>query len=220
MKILILGTSNSIMRGGWLDGLKITIPEAEVENWSVGASPGIQFAAHMKRDLSVFDYIFLDSVPNDEFFGDLIFRGKKGFFSPEYFNSIMYDIASTICAKSNLIILGIPRREHYSNSSDVFISRKNLAFRLGAVFVDFRCAIGQYAQENNLIIDMCYEEHPAHPLRIISFGIGQSLGKMIKEGRFKKTIHNSHNNSYKFRIYTSENWPNFKKELRKNSLMR
>lgn len=95
-----------------------------------------------------------------------------------------------------------------------------MAFRLGAVFVDFRCAIGQYAQENNLIIDMCYEEHPAHPLRIISFGIGQSLGKMIKEGRFKKTIHNSHNNSYKFRIYTSENWPNFKKELRKNSLMR
>lgn len=65
-EILILGTSNSILRKGWVAGLRDALPEAKIENLSVGASPGIQFALNIGIDFSSYDVVLLDSIPNDE----------------------------------------------------------------------------------------------------------------------------------------------------------
>ena len=66
MNILILGTSNSILKNGYVSGLKRALPNASWTSLSSGASPGIQFSKYAKMDFTSYDLVVLDSVPNDE----------------------------------------------------------------------------------------------------------------------------------------------------------
>ena len=72
-KIIVLGTSNSILKGGWVDGLR-EAPEISVQNFSIGASASA-FALWqiLDADLSLPESsarILIDTVVNDEAFVD------------------------------------------------------------------------------------------------------------------------------------------------------
>lgn len=71
MRILILGTSNSILYPGWSFGLRQALPNATIENMSIGASPGIQFNTKLETTIfSEYDFVFFDSIPNDQTYHD------------------------------------------------------------------------------------------------------------------------------------------------------
>lgn len=137
VKILILGTSNSILKQGWVAGLRTSLPHAVIENRSVGGSPGTQFAVHMQTNFREFDLVIVDSVVNDEDYLPYIGR-------PPFFNRVMFEIASTIASQTRLVLLGIGTERTLQDPSPTFLERAHLARILGAQFVDMRKLIVRY----------------------------------------------------------------------------
>ncbi len=128
MKILILGTSNSILRNGWVSGLRRALPEADITNLSVGASPGTQFGLNMKSDLTSFDVVFFDSVVNDENFSAIV--GTETFS-----NRIIFEIISTISTQTAAIVMGFSNERHLETHSSIYTQRRALAALCGAQFI-------------------------------------------------------------------------------------
>ncbi|MDO6669995.1 hypothetical protein Q4511_13765 [Paracoccus sp. 1_MG-2023] len=201
-----------------MDGLKNAMPQATFENWSVGASPGIQFSAYLYKDFSFFDYVFFDSVPNDEVFARKTLKSGERFFSEDYFNGIIGDIMSLIATQTNLVVVAIPRRDEYGPYSNTLLERKKASGQVGAHFVNFGDKIEEICRIKNLDIESCYEDHPAHPLRMISFDIGHELGQAITKGEIEKTSCNIINKN-EYLVYESKDWELFPKDCRKNSVM-
>jgi hypothetical protein len=59
MKIAIFGTSNSLLNHGWVRGVYDGLAGIEICNFSVGNSPGSQFATLLGIDFNQFDFFFL-----------------------------------------------------------------------------------------------------------------------------------------------------------------
>lgn len=173
MKILILGTSNSILNNGWSFGLKAALEGHEVTSMCVGASPGIQFADKMSLNFADYDYVFFDSIPNDEEYA----RNAKGYTFNEKNEKIMEEIYSTISSQTNLIILGFCNRWAFLEESMVYKSRKNIAQSIGCQFVDIKTLLKVYLNENS--VNSLYESHQAHPKRELSYEIGVAIGNEI-----------------------------------------
>jgi hypothetical protein len=220
MRVLVLGTSNSLLRGGWIDGLQETVGGLQVENRSVGASPGIQFATHIRTEFSNYDYVFIDSVPNDELYARVKWNGRVGYFTPEYHDSVMFDIASTARAHTNVVFLGIPRRDMLEPPSRTFLERREMARRLGSPFIDFRSAVMEHAKNAGITVDQSYDTHPAHPLLSISYGVGRSIGDMMNAGKLINRSAAAADQSKRYTIYSHQDWPNLPSEYRENSVMR
>lgn len=220
MRILILGTSNSLIRNGWVSGLQAALPGVSIDNESVGASPGVQFATRIGRDLSVYDYILIDSIPNDELFASQKMRdGTTGFFSHQYQESIMFDVLSAARSQSNVVLIGVPRLDTFENASQVFNSRKSMAEQIGAKFFDIRPFVTDYASRNEFSISQCYEEHPAHPLRNIMFDAGMHLGTSIASGQMVNHGDFRPKAERRYVTYTHQDWPTLPFEVRRNSVM-
>ncbi|WP_410952313.1 hypothetical protein [Pseudomonas sp. S1(2024)] len=176
--ILILGTSNSLLKGGWVDGLREALPGWNIQNRSIGASPGIQFAASLNTDFSSFDYVFFDSVPNDEEYQYL----NVGYSDIEFSTQILFDIFSTISAKANLIVLGICNKRFLDRESEVYSLRRYLASACGADFIDVRELFNSFSgffAERGGSRDL-YEDHPSHPLAKHMFFLGGLIGACLK----------------------------------------
>lgn len=131
MKILILGTSNSILRDGWVKGLRDAAPaDVEITNSSIGASPGSQFAGWcgLDRDLTVYDYVVFDSVPNDENLVSYIGDQAR-------YDRLLYELFATIAAQSHLIVLGFCNQRYAERRSRFYSLHHDLADKVGASFV-------------------------------------------------------------------------------------
>jgi hypothetical protein len=156
LNILILGTSNSIMREGWVAGLRAALPDSFISNRSIGASPGTQFSAAMAYDFASFDFVFLDSVPNDE-------QRFNGSDEVDYLNRICFEIASTIAAQTNLIILAFCLDRFLSKPTEIFSARRNIASAVNAQFVDVRQLV--ISRGPALLNGLPLYEQEAHPHR-------------------------------------------------------
>ena len=185
-KILILGTSNSILRGGWVDGLRSSLPTAQIDNRSIGASPGIQFASEIDHDFTHYDFVFFDSVPNDEEYQyNREFSGNLEYSSEKFVNDIIYQICRKISTESKLIILGFCRKQYINEISSVYENRIRIAMSLSVPFIDIRSILISYMRFYDLMVDDIYEEHPSHPNRNISKTIGSALGDIIKSNELE-----------------------------------
>lgn len=177
MKILILGTSNSILKNGWVFGFQQAFPEAEISNMSIGASPGIQFSTALATDFSKYDFVFLDSIPNDQntikFIGDI-----------SYFEEIIYQIMSTIASQTNLISLGFTLANRLRSNSNIYNHRKHISNILGQQFLDIKDILIKFGKKYNHQ-DKDLFEHSAHPDWRISQAIGFFLGRMLREKTFR-----------------------------------
>ncbi|MFJ3147525.1 hypothetical protein [Pseudomonas hunanensis] len=177
--ILILGTSNSLLKGGWVDGLREALPGWNIQNRSIGASPGIQFAASLNTDFSIFDYVFFDSVPNDEEYQYL----NAGYSDIEFSTEILFDIFSTISAKTNLVVLGICNKRFLDRESEVYSLRRYLASAVSADFIDVREILNSFSgffARRGGSRDL-YEDHPSHPLPQHMFFLGGLIGACLKD---------------------------------------
>jgi hypothetical protein len=180
LRILILGTSNSLLRKGWVAGLRDAFPEAQIDNLSVGASPGIQFALSIGLDFTSYDVVFLDSVPNDEEYQQVPhFSGTLGYSSEAFVDRIMFEIASTIAAETCLVVVGFCRKNNLESPSSVYRSRILIAQAAGAQFLDLRQLLLQFGPRVIGKGKDLYEEHPAHPQSPISYFFGSLIGEAL-----------------------------------------
>lgn len=156
LNILLLGTSNAIRKGGYVDGLRAALPGAAIDNRSVGASPGIQFARHLNEDFGRYDCVLLDSAVNDEnliaYIGDLA-----------HYRSLMHRLMSTIAAQTRLVVVGLRNRRHFRAASPVFETYRSVARDLGLEFIDIAGFVppGEadadlYAEEAHLTLPVAY----------------------------------------------------------------
>lgn len=179
MKILIMGTSNSLIKGGWVDGFKENLPCSEVTNISIGASPGIQFTAQLDRDFSEYDYVIFDSVPNDE---EHMHHGND--YNTRDFNyQITHDICAIISSQTNLIVLGISTQSCFYKESFTYDDRRRISQSCGAQFIDIRQLVKLNAQFLMLQThaSSLYDAHPSHPFPPIMRIIGSALAKTITD---------------------------------------
>jgi hypothetical protein len=178
MKILILGTSNSLTREGWVGGLREAIPDAAIENLSVGASSGIHFAQNINMDFSKYDIVFLDSIPNDEQHATHKFDGR-GYSHEHFVSRLMFETASTIASQTSVIFLGFCLDDGLIEETNEFRSTKNIARAVGAQFLDLKTLILEFGE---LIIGEGEELYrdPPHPQTAISRFFGNSIGRVLK----------------------------------------
>jgi len=130
MKILVLGTSNSILKGGWTRGLIEAAPlDWVIDNKSVGASPLTQFSGWMCKDLSCYDCVLVDAIPNDE--NLLQYIGDRAFY-----DELQNQILSTIAGQTHLITLGFCNQNYREKRSEVFKSYQMAMKRLNGTFLN------------------------------------------------------------------------------------
>lgn len=155
MKIAIFGTSNSIMTGGWVQGLRDGLVGAQITNFSVGDSPGVQFATLLELDLSNYDCIFFDSVINDSV------MSHHGYIaSYDIYRNLLAEIFSTIRKKTRLIQLIFPRAPDLVAVNKVLEDRKELSRLTGAIYVDILSLL-QNSFDGNLTEDFLFQ-NPDH----------------------------------------------------------
>lgn len=196
MKVLILGTSNSILNNGWSFGLRNALAGHDVISMCVGASPGIQFSDKMSLNFKNYDYVFFDSIPNDEEYA----RNAKGYAFNEKNEKIMEEIYSTISSQTNLVILGFCNRWAFLEESMVYKSRKNIAQAIGCQFVDIKTLLKVHLNEKS--VNSLYESHQAHPKRELSYEIGVVIGNEILN-HFNQFNHDCHDYSANFTVQTA-----------------
>ena len=174
-----MGTSNSLIKGGWVEGLRHSLPDAKIVNISIGASPGVQFAAEIDRNFTEFDFVIFDSVPNDEEYNSR----NKGYSSNDFVCEIIQDILTTIASQTRLIVLGICTQMHFYKESVTYSSRRSITALCKAQFIDTRSIIKNNAQSLMLITNASslYDVHPAHPFPPIMKIIGSALGQAISK---------------------------------------
>lgn len=173
MRILLLGTSNSLLQGGWVSGLAEALPDAEIFNLSLGRSPGLQFASRLGAQLDGYDVVFVDSLANDE-------QYEKWLGAAEHADRIAYEILSTISARSRLVVLGFCMRKHAEGFSSTYHRRKEMTRACGGQFVGVVETLRSFQDclvpdsEDLFADDM-------HPNTVGCFRFGFSLGTVLPE---------------------------------------
>jgi len=128
LRILILGTSNSLRKGGWVAGLATTLPSAEIVNQSLGGAPSIQFALKMQTDFAQFDFVIFDALVNDQNLGAPVGRLPR-------LGMHLFEIMSTIARSSRLIVLGLPTLPQLENETNIQRLHRDTASLVGGQFV-------------------------------------------------------------------------------------
>ncbi|GLK80070.1 hypothetical protein [Methylopila turkensis] len=173
MKILILGTSNSILKDGWTYGFRAALPDAQIDKHIVGASPGMQFVTNLADDLSGYDHVILDCIVNDEHLsrriGDI-----------NYNNRLIFELMSTLASRVNLITLGFTKVNFIKKASPQYLKRRVIAAACGSQFVSFRDLTLRYGRKILGDKPGLYE-HLGHPRREIAYAAGHQLGLALAD---------------------------------------
>jgi tetratricopeptide (TPR) repeat protein len=211
--VLVLGTSNSLLKLGWLAGFRAASADLKVTNRSVGGSPGIQFGCILDTDFSRYDLVILESVPNDE-------RPDHPPHAKAANWRMLYEIASIIASKTVLILLSFTNKVYLAEDSEEYSVRRHIGRLCGAPFLDIRYLVNEHALD---LLGQTAEvyEHPAHPARDFSRAVGFEFGRIIVEGgldRFKRSgpSMNIVENNF-IGLDASEYAPQAKVQLRKSS---
>jgi len=170
-KVAIFGTSNSLMKFGWVDGLKSHLgKEWEIFNFSLGACSSIFIAYQIQENLDIlkkFDLIIIEPIVNDISF----YANKQVSFD------LIRHAVESLC--HDLRDVGIPvlyllfpaqKRVAGIATDRVYNLHKNLAFGSGFCVIDLFSAIKNYEPVfEDLFLD------PGH----IDIRLAYYIGRMI-----------------------------------------
>lgn len=175
MEILILGTSNSLLRNGWVSGLQEAMPQSTVTNKSVGASPGTQFCGLINMDFSKYNYVFFDSMPNDQEY----YHSDEFTSITEDTQQAIYELCATISSQTNLIIIAISKIDYLENYEYIYRRRKDIAKATGAQFLDFKDILKHIYALLDCDINLLYET-PTHPAAYLMKACGAAIGTALE----------------------------------------
>lgn len=185
MKALVLGTSNSILRDGWVEGLRESF-DGEIVNRSAGAN----CVAYVLYELSAmdeeagnFDFVFLDSVVNDEHFID------RGFFNREWLQVYLREIYRRLEGRV-VVDVGFSSQKFFQDlDSSVAEYHRRAASRYGAYYVSVKSLLNKYVLHTGVGTDIDdFYEDPGHIHRAISKRLGFAMGQMLNKGVFKNKM--------------------------------
>ncbi|WP_145962813.1 hypothetical protein [Mangrovicoccus ximenensis] len=174
MPVLIFGTSNSLMKNGWVQGLVDILGEKNVENMSVGMSPSTRFSAHANLDFSKYDAVFFDAIPNDEY----LIEDTDDFNSTaEILDRIFFEISQ----KTALIVVGFCISPNVLTPSKTFMRHQELCRKNGGIFVDIRDLVLETSERFGVDYRLLYEDHEAHPERRLARQIARSIAANLPD---------------------------------------
>jgi hypothetical protein len=168
------------------------LPYASIVNKSVGASPGSQFSCEMPTDFSVYDYVFLDTIVNDEHLSSDI-------GSEMLINRVMFEIAATIASQTNLVILGFCKVDYLYAPSSLFKRRIDIAVATQSQFVDVRTLVLKFG--GKIVGEDPLYEHIGHPDHRIQYSIGYNIGQCIYDRSFQARHRSCYNFRDNFKVY-------------------
>lgn len=182
MKVLVVGTSNSVLRGGWVDGLKETV-SGKVINRSVGASCSaflLYELCSLSSRMEEYDIVIIDSMVNDEYFLN------KGFLQEKYLLDYVQQIY-TILAEKIVIYLSFSSQQFFNCQSRAELIHRAQAFSTGAYFISVKQILHNFLNDNKSIKQSLIYEDPGHVHRAIAKEIGRGIGKIINSTILSKT---------------------------------
>jgi hypothetical protein len=172
MKLLVLGTSNSILLGGWVSGLLAALPGAQIDNLSVGASPGTQFGCHMRGTFSYYDAVIFDSVVNDENLTDYL-------GTPEFTSRVLYEILSTIAAQTRLVVLGFSNERYLHAPSALYETRRALTAACGGQFIGLQELLRDFGAQLRGPDQPLFLGGGVHPALAVQRVLGEAIGHAL-----------------------------------------
>ena len=131
MRVLVFGTSNSLLGGGWVSGLSEALGGGLVDNLSVGMCPSTRFAAHSDIDIERYDVVFFDSVPND----DVLLNNT---LDEAILDDLLGQIFHEISRRAPLIVMGFCFKDSLNAPSAAFQRHRRLCAAAGGHFIDVR----------------------------------------------------------------------------------
>lgn len=176
MRACVIGTSNTIQRGGWFDGFCETF-EGEVDRFALGGAPFIQFLGIL-RDLerNKYDFIIFDTAPNDDSFYESV--GNEFVFDSCYFKFV-----SSLMSIAPTSMLYIPTERAYKNTSAVFERQNDICRSLGCEVINLTGLIEMHAQS----LGVAHHRDLQHPSTVIMKEIGRHLGSKFSELEIRKS---------------------------------
>ena len=170
-KYLVIGTSNSIVKGGWFDGFKEQL-EVEVDRVALGGAPFTQFFSKLPNiNFSDYSLVILECSPNDE-----TYAYKVGF--SWYFDTLYQNFLAMITQYTKLVILRVPTLQFIAKPSAVWRRQKAIALNLNGKTYDItEVLVGENAVENDLTL---FYRDRDHPLTTDMNNVGKSFAKWLK----------------------------------------
>lgn len=135
MKLVVLGTSNSILKGGVVDGLRQSSDDIEIINLSIGASCSafllwqLTESKHLLKSNDCF--FILDTLVNDETFVSSGILGYEQWLS--YMNSVI-----KILPPSRTLVLGFSSKKYFNKPSKVSNTLESLCKKNNICFFSLR----------------------------------------------------------------------------------
>ncbi|MBB1249810.1 hypothetical protein [Rhizobium sp. G21] len=168
-KLLIIGTSNSIVNGGWSDGLA-SQTSCEIDKIVLGGAPFSQFL-DVPNLIGEKKYkrIFVETSPNDESYPHSV--GDMWSFHKLYF-----DFLQGLSTKAPLVVFRIPPLKYVSEESFVSKMQRKISSFLGALYIDS----SDMLKSMNIRQSSAYRD-PYHIETALAFALGSNLGKLSCE---------------------------------------
>ena len=134
MKVLVLGTSNCLLTGGMKNAVEQYFGVANVENISLGGASGTFLALFRfieGIDFSNYDYVFLDSIVNEQW----QFRDSRSLTHLKNIATVFY---SCLPAGVTYVYLGFCTSPRFHRADPVEQIHRSLCNSAGVNFISFR----------------------------------------------------------------------------------
>lgn len=172
--VLVLGESNSVMRGGWTYGLAKGLSVfAALENRSIGSTSILNAIFQIFSGNALpqnYDTVILDSMINDSAF----FRYDLGEHT-RLFESLLKFLKQL---GTNIVVMNFERSDK-DYISPLRASVENICAKYGAVFFDTRSRIQKIADERGQKFHELYH-NSAHQRPEVAFLLGLEVADIIK----------------------------------------
>ncbi|WP_346839855.1 hypothetical protein [Microbulbifer sp. SAOS-129_SWC] len=153
MKALVLGTSNGIIKDGYIGGLKSSGKFEKVVNVSLGASPNIFFFYRLfDVDLSSFDVVFLESCVNDAA------AIRAGAYELQRVRDVYEAVIGYISNYCFPVGILLPGRTDDIHRSRVVESQRNIFESSGISYFDGEVELAQYAKKKSIEFGELYRD--------------------------------------------------------------
>ncbi len=167
MSILVIGTSNTLVRGGWYDGFRDAIDE-ETRRIALGGAPFTQFLASLKKAREMApDHVIVECSPNDEAYAAHV--GSELFFDRLY-----YMLLSSLRSFAGVTILRIPPENHLGGLSPVALRQQFISRDLGCSYHDAAPDILELAGQPGAAYRDKY-----HPTTEIANALGRRMAERL-----------------------------------------
>ncbi|EQB31565.1 hypothetical protein [Sphingobium ummariense] len=174
MEILVIGTSNTIVKGGWFDSFTSSVGMS-VTRIALGGAPFLQFMDVSGRVKSN-DYraIVVETSPNDESYPSSV-------GSAWTFDKLYHDFIVSLNSIAPVFVLRIPPQDKWRSNSPIASRQKHICELAGAHYFDATDVMLQSSREMGAEV---YRDK-YHPTTPVAARVGAHLSDFIRGSNFR-----------------------------------